>query len=71
MRLLNTKSLEFKQFLDSNIPKYAILSHRWEDPESDLREIELEEFNALSAVQRRGVPKIGTFCSLARAHGFD
>src|SRR5437764_7184434 len=29
MRLLNANTYEFKDFLDSDIPPYIILSHRW------------------------------------------
>lgn len=29
MRLLNTKTLVFGDFLDAQVPHYAILSHRW------------------------------------------
>ena len=33
MRLLNVRTLEFKEFFDDKIPPYAILSHRWGDDE--------------------------------------
>lgn len=33
MRLINTSNLQFEEFIGKNIPKYAILSHRWEDRE--------------------------------------
>lgn len=33
MRLLHTTELRFKEFFDTKIPKYAILSHRWEPDE--------------------------------------
>lgn len=33
MRLLNTKSLVFKEFFDEQLPNYTILSHRWEETE--------------------------------------
>ena len=29
MRLLHTTRLEFEEFYDDQIPRYAILSHRW------------------------------------------
>lgn len=41
MRLLNASKLTLHEFLDRKIPKYAILSHRWEDEEvtfQDLRD---------------------------------
>lgn len=33
MRLLNTKTLHFSEFVGDDIPEYAILSHRWEPDE--------------------------------------
>ena len=33
MRLLNAKLRTFKEFVGSDIPKYAIISHRWSDEE--------------------------------------
>lgn len=33
MRLLHTKNQKLKEFLGSNTPKYAIISHRWSDEE--------------------------------------
>jgi len=38
MRLINTTTFEFREFLnDAQIPKYAILSHRWEDGEASFK----------------------------------
>ena len=48
MRLLNTYSLKFEEFFDSNIPHYGILSHRWEKDEVS--------FETMSAWSRR-LPK--------------
>ncbi|CAJ0551490.1 Ff.00g114200.m01.CDS01 [Fusarium sp. VM40] len=42
MRLLSTKKLQFKEFPDDEIPKYAILSHRWEKEELSYRDIQSE-----------------------------
>ena len=38
MRLLNTQTQRFKEFLGSDIPSYAILSHRWGDDEVSYHE---------------------------------
>lgn len=41
MRLLNASKFTVHEFYGSNIPKYAILSHRWENEEvtfQDLRD---------------------------------
>lgn len=40
MRLLSTKKLQFEEFTDDKIPKYAILSHRWEKEEPSYRDIQ-------------------------------
>lgn len=29
MRLINTRTLEIQEFFDTDIPRYAILSHTW------------------------------------------
>ena len=39
MRLLHTTTLEFKEFFDSEVPRYAILSHRWGDEEVGFKDI--------------------------------
>ena len=64
MRLLNTQTLQFKQFYDAKIPEYVILSHRWEEA----GEVEFADFVNLTVAQRKAVPKVGQFCRLARAH---
>ncbi|KAL8713126.1 MAG: hypothetical protein Q9220_002647 [cf. Caloplaca sp. 1 TL-2023] len=60
MRLLNTSSLEFSEFFDSNIPKYAILSHRWGS-----REVSYKEMRKRSAPPGPGLTKIENFCKMA------
>ena len=66
MRLLNTKSLEFGDFFDSDIPKYAILSHRWED-----NEVLYKEFKKGKAYEGPGLKKIQESCALAAKEGYD
>lgn len=39
MRLIDTKDLSVCEFQGSQIPDYAILSHRWEDEEITLKEL--------------------------------
>lgn len=41
MRLINVYSLELKEFI-TDIPRYAILSHRWSDDEISLKEYRKE-----------------------------
>jgi hypothetical protein len=46
MRLLPTIKLELQEFFDDKIPKYAILSHRWE-----AEEVSLQNFNAIRRLE--------------------
>jgi hypothetical protein len=41
MRLLNTSSWKLEDFTDSDVPKYAILSHRWETEEITFQDLQL------------------------------
>ncbi|KAI4112462.1 MAG: hypothetical protein LQ338_008310, partial [Usnochroma carphineum] len=65
MRLLNTKTLDFREFFDSGIPKYAILSHRWGSDEATFQDFE-------KGVQqsRKGYAKIRQCCKLASRHAY-
>ena len=45
MRLLHTKDLVFKDFIEREIPPYAILSHRW-----GRDEVSYQEFRCLTEV---------------------
>ena len=65
MRLLNTKSHTFKEFFDSDIPAYAILSHRWSDDE-----ITFQEFRKGKNRDSHGYAKVRRFCTLAEDRGF-
>ena len=63
MRLLNTKTFEFKEFYGSVIPKYAILSHRWGEIEE---EVSYKQFRKGSVPpDLPGILKIRNFCRLA------
>ena len=66
MRLLHTKSLQSEEFLDSQIPKDAILSHRWGD-----EEVMFQEFGKGKKRDGQGYVKIGGCCALADQRGFD
>ncbi|KAK0754458.1 hypothetical protein B0T18DRAFT_399232 [Schizothecium vesticola] len=63
MRLLNTSTLTLKYF-PSDIPKYAILSHRWEEEEvlyDDIRDGVTDKVKAL-----KGYNKVRPSCEVAR-----
>jgi len=68
MWLLNTDTLERKEFADShNIPAYAILSHTWGDDEIAFHEMQ----GAHDTAQvKAGFTKIVNFCRLAKARGY-
>ncbi|KAK0655719.1 hypothetical protein B0T16DRAFT_424448 [Cercophora newfieldiana] len=42
MRLINTATLQFEEFIRQNIPEYAILSHTWEEEEVSFADIILK-----------------------------
>ena len=66
MRLLQTKTRQFEEFFDSQIPRYAILSHRW-----GAHEVSFKEMRKGTAPHKSGMAKIDNFCRLAAARGFD
>jgi hypothetical protein len=66
MRLINTRTLELKQFNSGSIPTYAILSHAWEE-----EEVILQELHTSQARQKKGFKKIEDFCSEAAARGHE
>ena len=66
MRLLHTKSLQFEEFFDSKIPKYAILSHRWEE-----KEVSFQDFKVGKRQRWPGFLKVRSCCLLAKSRGFD
>ena len=60
MRLLNTKTLQFAEFYDIDIPHYAILSHRWSGDE-----VSYSDFVACQKKDTAGYVKIIEACDLA------
>ena len=66
MRLLHTKSLQFEEFFDSQIPKYAILSHRWAEKEATFQDFEVAKQQVWP-----GFVKISNCCAVAHSQGFD
>lgn len=67
MRLLDTSSLQFKEFTTVPDRRYAILSHRWGKDEVTFKEFR----KGTNEVKRRtGYRKITEFCSFARKRGF-
>jgi hypothetical protein len=68
MRLLNTTTLEFREFPDLPDEPYAILSHRWGSEEVTFKEYR----KSRATVQNRaGYKKIVEFCHIAKQRGFS
>ncbi|KAF2798694.1 HET-domain-containing protein [Melanomma pulvis-pyrius CBS 109.77] len=73
MRLLNTTTLEFRDFFDDK-PQYAILSHRWlsadEGGEATYRDfVDLRQ--RPEAQWTASIRKVKTFCTIARSQGIN
>jgi heterokaryon incompatibility protein (HET) len=66
MRLLNTSSLEFAEFLGDNMPQYAILSHRWE-----AEEVTYQDMQQSRGPQMKGYSKITNCCRQAKKDGYS
>lgn len=64
MRLLNTVNLELEEFFDECGLKYAILSHRWQD-----EEVSLQDMQNGTAAHKKGYTKIKRCCDRAREDG--
>jgi hypothetical protein len=64
MRLLDTSSLELKEFWDNEIPLYAILSHTWET-----EEVSFQDMQSGRATSKAGYAKISSSCKQATLDG--
>jgi hypothetical protein len=72
MRLLNTGTLELKAFL-SPVPKYVILSHRWEDEGivfDDVHNRPLSDVNN-PARSKKAFSRVEGTCALAAKDGYE
>ncbi|RSM09713.1 hypothetical protein CDV31_007553 [Fusarium ambrosium] len=65
MRLLNTTSLKLEYFVGYKIPKYAILSHRWETEEILFEDVQTDKWP-----QKKGIDKVKRACLRASEDGF-
>ncbi|KAH0840416.1 hypothetical protein AYO21_03053 [Fonsecaea monophora] len=68
MRLINTQTYELRQFFNNDTPKYAILSHTWEE-----EEVLFHHMNniARSTQNKLGFKKVQGACSLAQSQGYE
>ncbi|KAF4628843.1 hypothetical protein G7Y89_g9309 [Cudoniella acicularis] len=60
MRLLNSTNIELEEFPDDRIPKYTILSHRWQDGE-----VSLQDMQSATAIKKTGYIKLKLCCNQA------
>ena len=68
MRLLNAHDLHFEEFYDLDIPRYAILSHRWGQEEVSFKEMRKSDIG--SGKSGSGWDKIRSTCRLAMMNNF-
>jgi hypothetical protein len=68
MRLLHTSTLSLTEFLPGNIPKYAILSHRWGSPED---EILFHDIGQEHASSKAAYGKVLNACHHAKSDGYE
>jgi hypothetical protein len=66
MRLINTSTGLFEEFVGRNIPKYAILSHTWEEEEVSFEAMT----NDPSFRSMKGYQKIKMTCHMASQAGY-
>jgi len=60
MRLINTTTGAFEEFIGRNVPPYAILSHVWEE-----EEVSFQDMSNQSYKSKKGYRKIEKTCKLA------
>ena len=66
MRLLDTKTLKLREFIGSDIPEYAILSHTWEK-----EEVSFQDYPKPDSRKLAGFSKISRCCALAASEGWQ
>ncbi|TGJ85193.1 hypothetical protein E0Z10_g3589 [Xylaria hypoxylon] len=76
MRLLRAADLQFEEFEGDNIPKYAILSHRWEQDEVSYRDVfkatKTGEIPSSHPIRdKQGFQKIHSFSQQALKEDFE
>ena len=68
MWLLNTTTLELRDFVGARIPPYAILSHTWGEGEVSFKD--MRKYRE-AAKQKAGYTKVPRCCEKARSDGHD
>ncbi|OAG10611.1 HET-domain-containing protein [Paraphaeosphaeria sporulosa] len=70
MWLLSVDSLELKEFIGTDIPPYAILSHTWGAEEVSFVEMKKKKYRD-QAKAKAGFSKIGGCCARAKKDGYN
>lgn len=52
MRLINTATGLFEEFITRNVPKYAILSHTWEEEEVSFSDMQKDGHQAKKGFEK-------------------
>ncbi|KAF5856574.1 hypothetical protein ETB97_007131 [Aspergillus alliaceus] len=68
MRLLHTENLSFEEFTNTNLPRYAILSHTWGRDEATFEDLSHPSWNTKEG---NGFEKIRRSCRLAQEDRID
>jgi hypothetical protein len=66
MRLLHSTSLQLKEFVDTELPDYVILSHTW-----GLEEVSFQDMQNSQASSKAGFSKIKGCCAKAAQDGYE
>lgn len=69
MRLLNVQTLKLETFFGALPPRYAILSHTWE--EEEVLYADIQDPAAPFPTNRLGASKVKESCEQAKRYGFD
>ncbi|KAL6914645.1 hypothetical protein FSST1_012405 [Fusarium sambucinum] len=67
MRLLNAITLKVEEFMDQNVPEYAILSHTWVAGQ----EVTLQDMQKKEGTERSGFEKIRKTCEMALQYDLE
>ncbi|RFU77669.1 het domain-containing [Trichoderma arundinaceum] len=67
MRLINAITFTLEEFLGTDVPKYAILSHTWEEEEVTFQDFNHQEIRS----QKKGFHKLQKLCELAKQDGLQ
>ncbi|EAU30380.1 predicted protein [Aspergillus terreus NIH2624] len=62
----STDPFKVEEFKDEHVPRYAILSHTWDE-----EEVSFQDMSDGNAMRKKGYKKIQDCCSVARKEGFD